>query len=84
MANTMGPSGRPPIGPQGRLKVNQGERKSGAKAVEKVSIQERRKQVSHEAWEAVFEILFDRHLVKAPHALFKEELFFKDPRDLDN
>ena len=40
---------------------------------------ERRKLVSDEAWEAVYDILFRKHLIfDVDPGCYKEEIFFKD------
>jgi hypothetical protein len=48
------------------------------------SLAEKRKLVSHEGWEKIYDILFRKHMIfDMPTACFAEELFFKDSQDLD-
>ena len=45
---------------------------------------ERRKAVSTEAWEQVFDILFRKHLIfDVDPDCYKEEIFFKNKKELE-
>lgn len=55
-----------------------------AKRGESLTTQERRRTVSHEAWEAVFDILFEKHLIgHIPNDFYHEKVYFSKPEELE-
>ena len=59
-----------------------GDRK--VKVQERMSNNERRRQISHEVWEEIFDFLQNKYLIfDFPQNYYDEEIYFKESNDLD-